>query len=401
MIFFSFGIGIDGAGYSWGVDRTGSLCLPSLVTIVTGRFGAFSPTVIPGLPSVQAVAAGGDFVIWLATNGSLYACGSNTFGALGTGSAPIASSSTPVEVSTTNMAENDPIIKIAAGKYHALAISEAGITYTWGSNDFNQLAQAALRQLPGAQIVRAPSQIADYFQLAGREIQSVALGYTVSYFGSDMALKLVQSQAIAQEVTSITLQGSGFDYANPNNMAVGVKDSGSMMNAVDWAITQVTESAISFAKNGTIAEKFGNIVSNNLVAIVTSSSTEETDYAFIGTLVSAAKVAPGSVSITANAPTLTIYGSNFRSMTGGLPISEILLLPTGFCAIDSSSLTPTSAVCSLSGALSFGPLFAAVIRGQFQSEFVAIANVYNSSCSNFTFSCFFFFCFFFVFSVRF
>jgi alpha-tubulin suppressor-like RCC1 family protein len=111
----------DGTVWSWGagVNSYGQL----------GRGG------LPGLPSpvttlpagtYDAVAAGGDFSLALRNDGTVWAWGANNQGQLGDGTIlPRAGAGQVTGLSL-------PIIAIAAGYEHAMALANDGTVYTWG-----------------------------------------------------------------------------------------------------------------------------------------------------------------------------------------------------------------------------------------------------------------------------
>ncbi|CAG7827585.1 unnamed protein product [Allacma fusca] len=89
-------------------------------------------------PIIQ-VACGLHHTVFLDSKGSVYSCGSNTFGQLGVND--LSPRYTPTKVRFS-----DPVIKIvqiAAGSYHTVALDSDGIVYTCGAHTKGQLARAA------------------------------------------------------------------------------------------------------------------------------------------------------------------------------------------------------------------------------------------------------------------
>jgi alpha-tubulin suppressor-like RCC1 family protein len=95
---------------------------------------------LPGAsgPVVQ-IAAGASHSLALTSTGQLYAFGSNRFGQLGTAGASgtLSPTSTPTRVSLPGA--SGPVIQIAAGAFHSLALTATGQLYTFGRNNFGQL----------------------------------------------------------------------------------------------------------------------------------------------------------------------------------------------------------------------------------------------------------------------
>jgi alpha-tubulin suppressor-like RCC1 family protein len=167
----SCGITLDGAAYCWGRNNFGQLGdgtntyssrpnpIPALATGVTqiaagpqdsgcavknhqlycwglniaGQLGdgtelmRLTPTLVPGLPSIEQVSTGYHYTCALATAGTVYCWGGNLAGRLGNGTT--ASSLTPVAVSGLSGA-----VQLSTGDAHACATTASGTSYCWGSN---------------------------------------------------------------------------------------------------------------------------------------------------------------------------------------------------------------------------------------------------------------------------
>lgn len=110
----------DGTVLAWGSNDFGALG--------RGASGGWSrqPQPVPGLTNVEAVSAAGYLNLALKTDGTVWAWGWNTSGALGNGTF-VTFSATPVQVSGL-----PTIRKITAGYYNGYAISNTGATYAWG-----------------------------------------------------------------------------------------------------------------------------------------------------------------------------------------------------------------------------------------------------------------------------
>lgn len=78
------------------------------------------------------------FTLLLMTDGSVYAMGDNAYGQLGNGTTDDSDILVQVKDSTgTGFLSN--IVAIAAGDYHAMALTDGGLVYTWGRNNKGQL----------------------------------------------------------------------------------------------------------------------------------------------------------------------------------------------------------------------------------------------------------------------
>ncbi|KAK5867268.1 hypothetical protein PBY51_011777 [Eleginops maclovinus] len=77
---------------------------------------------------VSKVACGWEFTIFLSDSGRVLACGSNAFGQLGVGKSLSHSADLLVVESL-----KDPVVSVAAGLRHSLAVTVSGCVYQWGT----------------------------------------------------------------------------------------------------------------------------------------------------------------------------------------------------------------------------------------------------------------------------
>lgn len=115
----SFAVSSAGHVWHWGAGRL----VPALVT------GWPSP-----VPRITSVAAGVDFRMALATDGRVFAWGSNDVGQLGDGTTT--GRSTPARV---HLPPGIAAASIAAGGYSGFALDGQGQGLAWGDNDLGQL----------------------------------------------------------------------------------------------------------------------------------------------------------------------------------------------------------------------------------------------------------------------
>ncbi|XP_070828582.1 secretion-regulating guanine nucleotide exchange factor [Chaetodon trifascialis] len=83
------------------------------------------------------VACGWDFTLLLTDCGRVLACGSNAFGQLGVGQ-------TVTHSADLQAVENlkEPVVSVAAGLRHSLAVTDSGCVYQWGSGLFSHAKRA-------------------------------------------------------------------------------------------------------------------------------------------------------------------------------------------------------------------------------------------------------------------
>ena len=116
----------DGSVWGWGENGSGQLCDSGL------RFSK-TPLKLGGIGDVSAVSAGAAFCLALKRDGTVWAWGANAYGQLGDGSAGGARG-TPTQVQGLS-----GVVAIAAGYYHALAVTGEGTVWAWGRNHRGQL----------------------------------------------------------------------------------------------------------------------------------------------------------------------------------------------------------------------------------------------------------------------
>lgn len=125
--------------YAFGLNDSGELGS-------TTNNDSGNPNPTPGLvslpgatgPVVQA-AAGGEDTLAVTSTGQLYAFGGNQTGELGraTNSGTLNPSPTPAPVALPGA--TGPVVQVAAGSEHSLAVTSTGQLYSFGDNSFGQL----------------------------------------------------------------------------------------------------------------------------------------------------------------------------------------------------------------------------------------------------------------------
>lgn len=116
----------DGTVRAWGDNFAGQLGLGTTGTTVS------TPTPIPGLAGVQAIAAGTNHSTVRLADGTLRAFGDNSYGQLGNGTQT--TSGSPVVVLNAT-----GITAIRAAGSHNLALKADGTLWSWGGNGYGQL----------------------------------------------------------------------------------------------------------------------------------------------------------------------------------------------------------------------------------------------------------------------
>lgn len=115
-------------GSAWGDNSAGELCNGTLT-------GTESPTSVSGLSGVTKLAEGGRHVLALLSNGTVEACGDDTFGQLGNGTAS-ANGTSEVFAAVPGLSG---VTAVAAGEEHSLALLSNGTVMAWGDDAEGQL----------------------------------------------------------------------------------------------------------------------------------------------------------------------------------------------------------------------------------------------------------------------
>jgi alpha-tubulin suppressor-like RCC1 family protein len=141
-LYFNLAVTNAGQVYAWGYNGYGELGQGNTTNSAAPILVPF-----PAGTDVVAVAAGHDTSYALSSSGMVYAWGSNEYGQLGIGNSTgpntctvssntYACSTSPAPVSLPAGAS---ITAIAAGAFHALALTAAGGILAWGNNNDGQL----------------------------------------------------------------------------------------------------------------------------------------------------------------------------------------------------------------------------------------------------------------------
>ncbi len=110
---------------------------------------------ILGDPSIASVVTGANFTIALDSQGNVWAWGQNNKGQLGNGTLNDSSNKSPVLIGEDTPLNN--VKQIAAGEYHAAALTQNGEVYMWGYNYFGQIGSTEKRTELYAQKVDIPN----------------------------------------------------------------------------------------------------------------------------------------------------------------------------------------------------------------------------------------------------
>lgn len=232
--FSSYALASDGTVYGWGDNWSGSLGIgaPTSAHLPTAMVTAGTP--MAGKTIVEIAAS--DYNLYLlASDGTVYATGTNSWGTVGDGTNT--DRRTPVAVKTSGTPMAGKTIKhIYATSGSAVAVDNAGAAYTWGYNYSGQLGDGTTtsRNAPVSVLTAGTP-------LAGKAISEVAAGRnfvvalttdgTLAGWGSDSynALNdgggIVETKPIAVPRAAFALNGSTPTHVTTSGSAVFVVTS--------------------------------------------------------------------------------------------------------------------------------------------------------------------------------
>ena len=159
------------------------------------------------LDEVSAVAAGGQFSLFLRADGTVYAAGSNLFGQLGAGQTS-SFRGVAQQVLNSDGTALTKVAAISAGASHALAVDEDGNAWGWGDNSSGQLGTSVL----GTSANRATQIGSGILAVAAGARHSFLLtqaGTITAYGGDDFGQKTGASGITSQVVSVASGENHG------------------------------------------------------------------------------------------------------------------------------------------------------------------------------------------------
>jgi alpha-tubulin suppressor-like RCC1 family protein len=196
---------------------------PNATPIAVSLPGASGP--------VSQIAAGNAHSLVLTSTGQLYAFGENDDGQLGvaTNSGTTLPNPTPLLVSLPGA--DGPVVQIAAGFSHSLALTSSGQLYAFGSNEFGQLGSAAhsgtTTPTPTPTLLSLPGASGPVSQIAAGGFHSLALTSTgqLYAFGKNSSGQLGSENGAATPNPTPTLLSVPAGAGPIVQLAAGTGDS--------------------------------------------------------------------------------------------------------------------------------------------------------------------------------
>ena len=190
-----------------------------------------APLVLPGASGpVSEIAAGEDHSLAVTSAGQLYAFGSNRFGQLGNPASSGTELANPTPLRVSLPGARGPVVQVAAGFAHSLALTSTGQLYAFGSNEFGQLGSAdnsgTSNPTPPAQVV-LPGATGPVSQIAAGAFHSLALTSTgqLYAFGQNSSGQLGTTAGVATPNPTPVLVGLPAAAGPPVQIAAGAADT--------------------------------------------------------------------------------------------------------------------------------------------------------------------------------
>ena len=133
----------------WSPADTGGWSIsPSKGNVMGGQQATITPPKLSRGIRFNQISASlliNNFSVGVASDGNAYAWGNNEYGQLGQGNSVRIPQKTPVKVPLPDgVASGFTYTQVAAGGNHVLAVGSDGIVYAWGANDHGQLGNGSL-----------------------------------------------------------------------------------------------------------------------------------------------------------------------------------------------------------------------------------------------------------------
>jgi alpha-tubulin suppressor-like RCC1 family protein len=144
----------SGSILSWGCSLHGECGTGAIVPSVP------TPTVVSALGPLKfvAIGAGMGHTLCLSETGDVYSWGSNDQGQLGDGTT--VSSLNPKLIESLG-AGDDPVVKIAVGGRHSVALTKSGKAFSWGFGKFGQLGNGVFESVSSPKEMVTSEKVVD------------------------------------------------------------------------------------------------------------------------------------------------------------------------------------------------------------------------------------------------
>jgi alpha-tubulin suppressor-like RCC1 family protein len=156
----------DGTVFACGHNADGQLGVTSVTTDTTSRF---IPTQVLNISGIAQIAASSSHSLFLKSDGTVFACGTNGSGQLGVTSV---TTDTAKRIIPTQVLNISGITQIAAGANHSLFLRSNGAVFACGNNNIGQLGVTSVTTDTANRFI--PTQVLNYSGGTGTYISDIA-----------------------------------------------------------------------------------------------------------------------------------------------------------------------------------------------------------------------------------
>jgi alpha-tubulin suppressor-like RCC1 family protein len=226
--FHSIASTSTGAVFAWGYNSNGQLGNGSTtnqnepVQVLAGVQGSGY------LTGVSSVSAGQAFSTALATSGSAFAWGDNTFGQLGDRTTSQATSPVQIVAGTQGAGMLSGITSLCTGQNHVTALTSSGAVYAWGDNAYGQIGDSTISNIRTSPVqvlagAQGSGSLSNISSLANGSMHSLAVSTAGEVFawGYNYYGELGNGQS-----------GNGTDRAIPVRVVAGEQGTGDLYSIV-------------------------------------------------------------------------------------------------------------------------------------------------------------------------
>ena len=174
------------------------------------------------------IASGQRFTLALRSDGTVWAWGDNSFGQLGHTIDPDEPYSLlPVQVSFPGLTEEEYIVSVAAGENHAMALTNTGKLFTWGSNDRRQLGLRLTWGFEGDQV--EPDRLSQPTQV------------TLNATATGAEAKVIKMVAGTAHSAALTESGRVYTWGDNSQGQLGIKAAQSVRTGTPQLVSGMSK----------------------------------------------------------------------------------------------------------------------------------------------------------------
>ena len=336
----------DGLVYAWGDGTYGALgnysttssSVPVAVNTTSGVSALAGKTVV-------AIAAGAYHSLALASDGTVYSWGNNANGELGNNSTT--SYTVPVAVNTvsgTSVLAGKTVTSISAGGYHSLALASDGTVYAWGSNADGEL---GTNSTVDSYVPVAVNMVNGTSSLAGKTVTAISAGrfhgLALASDGAVHSWGYNAAGALGNNTTSTSLVPVAVNVASGTSALAGKVVTA--ISAGGWHNLSLANDGKVYAWGNNANGQIGNNSTVNALVPVAVNTVSGTS-ALAGKTVTAINAEEYHSMALASDGTFTAWGSNYNGQLGNNTTTQSMV-PVGVSTALGASALYSSTVYAL------------------------------------------------------